>query len=257
MLTLCEPSPPVPTMSMAPSGASTCSIFSRIVATAPEISSTVSPRTRSAIRKRADLAGRRFAGHDDVERRARLVEGERLAGRDLGDMGFQVAHRAVRKPAPAGSRSGRRSTSYSLCSRATSWSSRSSRKPGGEGLARVLRHGVRPGAGRLEHFGHLEQDAGRRRRATAITPVPPSATPKIAATPGLPKSASSASRFRPRLVCFSSLSSAASVSSGVPSFSRFSQLGRLGVEPLLGFGRLPVGDDLGLAPRRACGRAPG
>ena len=51
MLTLCELSPPVPTMSMALSGASTRSIFSRIVATAPEISGTCSPRTLSAMRK--------------------------------------------------------------------------------------------------------------------------------------------------------------------------------------------------------------
>src|SRR5690606_5141795 len=43
--------PPVPTMSMAPAGAFTVSILPRMVATAPEISSTVSPRTRSAIRK--------------------------------------------------------------------------------------------------------------------------------------------------------------------------------------------------------------
>ena len=81
MLTLCEPSPPVPTMSMAPSGASTFSIFSRMVATAPEISSTVSPRTRKRHQESADLAGRRLAGHDHVERRARLVEAQRLAGR--------------------------------------------------------------------------------------------------------------------------------------------------------------------------------
>ncbi len=51
MLRLCELPPPVPTMSTALSGASTGSILARIVATAPEISLTVSPRTRSAIRK--------------------------------------------------------------------------------------------------------------------------------------------------------------------------------------------------------------
>ena len=48
-LTEPEPSPPVPTMSTASAGASTRSIFPRIAATAPVISSTVSPRTRSAI----------------------------------------------------------------------------------------------------------------------------------------------------------------------------------------------------------------
>src|SRR5262249_33656890 len=44
-----EPSPPVPTMSIASGGAVTRSILERIAETAPVISSTVSPRTRSAI----------------------------------------------------------------------------------------------------------------------------------------------------------------------------------------------------------------
>src|SRR5215471_19485970 len=48
-LTEPEPSPPVPTMSMASRGALTRSILARIADTAPVISSTVSPRTRSAI----------------------------------------------------------------------------------------------------------------------------------------------------------------------------------------------------------------
>ncbi len=48
-LTEPEPSPPVPTMSIASKGASTRSIFARMAETAPVISSTVSPRTRSAI----------------------------------------------------------------------------------------------------------------------------------------------------------------------------------------------------------------
>ena len=44
-----EASPPVPTTSMASSGASTVSISARMAVTAPVISSTVSPRTRSPI----------------------------------------------------------------------------------------------------------------------------------------------------------------------------------------------------------------
>src|SRR3979409_2243145 len=48
-LTEPEPSPPVPTTSTAPTGALTRSILARIAVTAPVISSTVSPRTRSAI----------------------------------------------------------------------------------------------------------------------------------------------------------------------------------------------------------------
>src|SRR5262245_38274664 len=47
-LTEPEPSPPVPTTSMASAGGATRSILPRIAATAPVISSTVSPRTRSA-----------------------------------------------------------------------------------------------------------------------------------------------------------------------------------------------------------------
>src|SRR6202012_4029312 len=50
-LTEPEPSPPVPTTSTASVGASTRSILERIADTAPVISSTVSPRTRSAIRR--------------------------------------------------------------------------------------------------------------------------------------------------------------------------------------------------------------
>src|SRR5688572_25602147 len=48
-LTEPEPSPPVPTTSTASAGAVTRSILPRIADTAPVISSTVSPRTRSAI----------------------------------------------------------------------------------------------------------------------------------------------------------------------------------------------------------------
>src|SRR3954468_14006056 len=48
-LTEPEPSPPVPTTSTASGGALTRSILARIADTAPVISSTVSPRTRSAI----------------------------------------------------------------------------------------------------------------------------------------------------------------------------------------------------------------
>src|SRR5471030_879289 len=50
-LTEPEPSPPVPTTSTASAGARTRSILARIAETAPVISSTVSPRTRSAIKR--------------------------------------------------------------------------------------------------------------------------------------------------------------------------------------------------------------
>ncbi len=51
MLKLPEASPPVPQVSMAPGGASIATAFARMIRAAPAISSTVSPRTRSAIRK--------------------------------------------------------------------------------------------------------------------------------------------------------------------------------------------------------------
>ena len=51
MLNEPEASPPVPTTSMASGGAVTRNILLRMVATAPVISSTVSPRTRNAISK--------------------------------------------------------------------------------------------------------------------------------------------------------------------------------------------------------------
>src|SRR5690348_7710041 len=51
MLKLPEASPPVPQVSIAFAGACTISAFARMARAAPVISSTVSPRTRSAIRK--------------------------------------------------------------------------------------------------------------------------------------------------------------------------------------------------------------
>ena len=51
------PSPPVPTMSTAPGGTSTPCMRARSICAAPVISSTVSPRTRSAIRKAPICAG--------------------------------------------------------------------------------------------------------------------------------------------------------------------------------------------------------
>ena len=51
MLKLPEESPPVPQVSIVPGGASTATALARMIRAAPAISSTVSPRTRSAIRK--------------------------------------------------------------------------------------------------------------------------------------------------------------------------------------------------------------
>lgn len=57
MLRVPFPSPPVPTMSIAPSGARTRCIFARITDAAAAISVTVSPRVRRAMRKPAICAG--------------------------------------------------------------------------------------------------------------------------------------------------------------------------------------------------------
>ena len=51
MLSVCLPSPPVPTISIAPLGAFTALHLARITAAAAAYSSTVSPRVRSAIRR--------------------------------------------------------------------------------------------------------------------------------------------------------------------------------------------------------------
>src|SRR5271165_830276 len=51
MLKLPEASPPVPQVSIVPGGASIATAFARMIRAAPVISSTVSPRTLSAIRK--------------------------------------------------------------------------------------------------------------------------------------------------------------------------------------------------------------
>src|SRR5580693_1556849 len=56
-LTEPEPSPPVPTTSTAPAGAFTRNILARTADTAPVISSTVSPRTRSAINSPPNCEG--------------------------------------------------------------------------------------------------------------------------------------------------------------------------------------------------------
>ena len=56
-----EPSPPVPTMSIASGGALTLSIFARMAATAPVISSTVSPADPQRHEEPAHLRRRHFA----------------------------------------------------------------------------------------------------------------------------------------------------------------------------------------------------
>src|SRR5436190_11788363 len=70
-LTEPEPSPPVPTTSTASAGAVTRSILPRIAETAPVISSTVSPRTRSAISRPPICEG--VASPDIIASKARAA----------------------------------------------------------------------------------------------------------------------------------------------------------------------------------------
>ena len=84
---LCVPlaSPPVPQVSMAPSGARTLTARARMARAAPVISSTLSPRARMPISKRADLRLGRAARHDRVEGFGGFGLGEGLARGDLAE----------------------------------------------------------------------------------------------------------------------------------------------------------------------------
>ena len=79
MLNVPAPSPPVPTTSIAPSGASTRSTRSRIADANPASSSTVSPRIRRRDEQRRELGRRRLAVHHGAHREAGLVEVEGAA----------------------------------------------------------------------------------------------------------------------------------------------------------------------------------
>ena len=71
----------------------------RMARAAPVISSTVSPRTRSAISSAPICASRRRARHDQLEGFGRFVLCEALARRDLGDGAAQIGER--RRPCRA------------------------------------------------------------------------------------------------------------------------------------------------------------
>ena len=86
------PSPPVPTMSIAPGGAATRSIRARKAATAPVISATVSPRARSAIRSPPSWAGVTTSRENNIERGPSFDLGQARPGRDLGDQRLERIH---------------------------------------------------------------------------------------------------------------------------------------------------------------------
>ncbi len=87
-----EASPPVPTMSIAPEGASTRNILSRMTSTAPVISSTLSPRPQRH-QQSGNLSRRRLARHEHVERDLGLLSRQRLAVGGLCNEGLEFAHR--------------------------------------------------------------------------------------------------------------------------------------------------------------------
>ena len=72
-------SPPVPTVSMAPAGAAIGKALARMVRAAPVISSTVSPRSRNAIRNAPICDGVALPDIIDVERRCALGLAQPLA----------------------------------------------------------------------------------------------------------------------------------------------------------------------------------
>ena len=92
---LCVPlaSPPVPQVSMAPSGARTLTARSRMARAAPVISSMVSPRARSAHQQRADLRVGCAARHDQREGVGGFGLAEGLAWRHLAEDRAEIRKR--------------------------------------------------------------------------------------------------------------------------------------------------------------------
>ena len=90
MLKVPLPSPPVPQVSMAPSGARTVSTLARMARAAPAISSTVSPRTRSPMTSAPICAG--VAAPDITRSKASAASSwlQAGAGSDLGDRSPQI-----------------------------------------------------------------------------------------------------------------------------------------------------------------------
>ena len=104
MLSVSAPSPPVPTMSMASSGASTGTIFSRRIETAAAISPTRLALDAHAHEEGADLARRRLAVHDDVHDRAHFLAGQVLPRGDLAEGALDVHQAAFLQVEVAASR---------------------------------------------------------------------------------------------------------------------------------------------------------
>ena len=95
MLNEPEASPPVPTTSIACGGASTRSIFARIAVTAPVISSTVSPRTRSAISRPPICDG---VASPDIMLAKASAASSRLSAAPVATCAMSVFSSAMRPP---------------------------------------------------------------------------------------------------------------------------------------------------------------
>ena len=233
------------------------SILSRMVATAPEISSTVSPRTRSAIRKPPIWLG--VASPDMMMSNAvaRLVEGQRLAGRDLGDMGFELAHRASEASAccDRGLVDGR----PRIRPAAAPPAGRADRRPGPTAklFARVLRHGSGPAPAGSNTSVTLNRICAVAVRRGERSPLPPSATPNTAATPSLAEIGVVGLALQAALGLLLELELAGDRRrASSPSLTRLSSSAALASSALRRLGGLPVGDDLvaHLVQRAVAGR---
>ncbi len=164
MLTLCELSPPVPTMSIAPSGASTVSIFSRMRGDGAGNFGNLLAAHAQRHQEGADLAWRRFARHDDVERVLRLPRRRgRSRSATLAIWGFSVLI-SVESQRLGDGRLVYANLVFALQPR-DQLVEQIVRKAGGEALAGILGDGIGAGGRRFEHFRHLEQDAGVARRS--------------------------------------------------------------------------------------------
>ena len=98
-----DPSPPVPTMSTASAGAVTPSIRARMAVTAPVISSTVSPRTLSAIRRPPICDG---VASPDIIRSNAVAASARVSAAPVATLPMSVFRSSIACPHPA-SQSGR------------------------------------------------------------------------------------------------------------------------------------------------------
>ena len=86
------PSPPVPTMSIAPAGATTRSIFRRSAATAPVSSADALPPHPEPHQKPAELGRSDAAREDQLEGGFRLVLGQTRSLRDFGNERLKRVH---------------------------------------------------------------------------------------------------------------------------------------------------------------------